>query len=68
MFKVKGQGHWKFAKVCFRIKANVQGQGQGHLKFALKSKLMFKVKVKVYLKFALESKLMFKVKVKVKVI
>ena len=38
----QGQGHYK---VCFKIKANVQGQG--HLKFALKSKLMFKVKVKV---------------------
>ena len=34
-------------KVCYKIKPNVQGQGQGLLKFALESKLMFKVKVKV---------------------
>ena len=34
-------------KICFKIKANVQGQGQGHLKFALESKLMFIFKVKV---------------------
>ena len=52
-------------KVCFKIKDNVQGEGQGHIKFALKSKLMFKGQGQGHLKFALKSKLMFKVKVKV---